>query len=131
MKNYAIGKSTISGNGKIDENATYVKAKDYVGTYEGPKYVWVLGFIKTHSNTYDKDQYSLYCRDYVNGDKYILMNVPAWYGLKLEQDFDKNVINGNMSTDEFFDNTVIKKIELFKTKFNTESVNIIIDQLVK
>lgn len=129
MNNFAIGNNTISGNGKINDAAKFVKAKDYVGTYEGPKYIFVLGFIKTHSDTYNKDQYSLYCQD-MNTNEYLLMNVPEWYGKKLSEDFFKNVPS-KMTCDQYFDNVVIKKIETFRTKFNTDSVNIIVDTICK
>lgn len=129
MNNFAIGNNTISGNGKINDAAKFVKAKDYLGEYNGPKYIFVLGFIKTHSDTYNKDQYSLYCQD-MNTNEYILMNVPEWYGKKLSEDFFKNVPS-KMTCDQYFDNVVIKKIETFRTKFNTDSVNIIVDTICK
>lgn len=115
MKNYEAGKKTIVC--AIPEGTEYKKAKDFLGDYEKGS-MKVLGYIKTHSVLYDKDQYSLFV-DY-EGNK-ILLNVPAWYGSKLEADFEKS----GQTAEEFFD-TSVKSIVTFATKFNNESVNILV-----
>ena len=116
MKNFTSGKSTVIGN--IEKNTPFKKAKDFVGNYEYGQF-YVLGFIKTHSDMYDKDQYSLYCL--YQGEKF-LMNVSNWYGIKLEEDFNNN----NTTAEEYFKDACVKEIKEFKTKYNTNSINIIV-----
>lgn len=116
MKNFTNTNSTIIGT--IEKGTPYKKAKDFVGKY-GLDDMRVLGYIKTHSDMYDKDQYSLYV-DY-QGNK-ILMTVPSWYGQKLEEDFKAQ----NINPEEYFNGAYIKEITEFDTKYNTKSINIII-----
>lgn len=116
MKNFTAGKSTIIGT--IEKDTPFKKAKDFVGEYS-EKEMRVLGYIKTHSDMYNKDQYSLYV-DYQNSK--MLLNVPSWYGEKLEEDFNESGI----APDRYFANAYIRKIETFQTKYNTASLNILI-----
>lgn len=116
MKNFEKGRSTIVGT--IKGGTPFKKSKDYIGNYKKGEMV-VKGYLKTHSDTYGKDQYSLYI-EYKKVT--ILLNVPYWYGSKLEQDF----VEQNVEPEEYFEGASIKSIESFKTKFNTESVNITI-----
>ena len=115
MKNYAGGKSTVIG--EIPKDTEYKKIKDYVGEYEVGE-MKVLGYIKSHSDLYNKDQYSLFI-EYKEAK--FLLNVPAWYGSRLEEDFQ----GGNETAEEFF-NCYIMEIEEFTTKNGNKSHNIII-----
>ena len=116
MKNFTSERSTVIGN--IEKGTPFKKAKDFVGKYKDGEF-FVLGFIKTHSDMYDKDQYSLYVL--YQGEKF-LMNVPNWYGSKLEYDFNVS----KLTPEEYFNNACIDTIKTFKTKYNTESINITI-----
>ena len=116
MINFTSNKSTVIG--KIKVNTPFKKAKDFIGSYEKGS-MKVMGYLKTHSDMYDKDQYSLYVNFEGN---YIFINVPTWYGERLDRDFQSS----NLTADEYFENASIKEIQTFKTKFNTESVNVVI-----
>lgn len=135
MKNFVNeeNKRSTIANGKIDESATFVKAMDYVGEYEQDQ-LCIRGFMKTKSEQYG-DQYVLYVEDYreahdahpedptdstVEGVKYLLMNIPKWYGAKIEEDFQAS----GQSADEYFWAASIKAIKKWKTKFGTYSLNI-------
>lgn len=117
MKNFKSNKP-VTITCPIDKGVPFKKAKDFIGTYE-EKEMKILGFIKTYSDMYDKDQYSLYV-DYQNNK--VMINVPAWYGAKLEEDF----LNSSESPEEYFANAYVKEIVEFSTKYNSKSVNIII-----
>lgn len=124
MKNYSNGNSTLIGT--IDESTRFEKSANYVGDWaEGE--MQILGYLKTHSELYNKDQYSLYIH-HVSGtgkkkiDEYILMNVPYWYGTKLANDFHKS----GQSAEQYFENSYVKNISSFMTKYNTASYNITI-----
>lgn len=79
----------------------------------------ILGYIKVHSDKYDKDQYSLLVN--YKGVMYFL-NVPTWYGKALAEDF---VQTGEPAT-EFFSDAYIKEIEVLDTKYNNKTYNIVI-----
>lgn len=113
MKNYSRGKGTLIG--EIPEGTKFEKIADYVGTYKKGQFK-VLGYLKTHSDLYNKPSYSLFCD--LDGKK-ILMNVPAWYGSQLEQDFQES----NQLPEEFF-GTFIKTIITWETKFKNNSYDI-------
>ena len=102
--------------GSIDNNATFKKINDYVGRYDEGEFI-IFGYIKTHSDMYNKDQYSLYTK---LKDEYILLNVPSWYGVALESDFKASGENA----ETYFNNCSIKEIRTFTTKYNTDSYNI-------
>ena len=116
MKNFSSGKSTIVG--QIPENTPYTKAKEFLGTYDQGQ-MQVLGFIKTKSEMYNKDQYALFIK---KEKDHMLMDVPSWYGSALEDDFKESGQNAS----EYFKDAFIKEISEFETKFNTKSVNITI-----
>lgn len=116
MKNFTNENSTIIGT--IDANTLFKKSKDFIGKYDMGE-MQVLGYIKTHSDMYDKDQYSIYV-NYQN-EKFMI-NVPSWYGKKLEEDFKKQ----NITPEEYFEDAYVKEIQEFDTKYNTKSVNIVI-----
>lgn len=114
MKNFSSGKSTIVG--QIPEGTPFTKAKEFLGNYAKGD-MQVLGFIKTKSEMYNKDQYALFVK---KGKEHMLMDVPTWYGSALEDDF---VDEGSNAT-EYFKDAFIESIEEFDTKYNTKSVNI-------
>ena len=114
MKNFTSESSTMIG--KAEKGTPFKKAKDFIGKYEDGE-MCVLGYIKTHSDMYDKDQYSLYV--VYQGEKFF-MNVPSWYGKRLEQDFTTS----KLTPEEYFENSFIETIKTFKTKYNTESISI-------
>lgn len=113
MKNYSRGKGTLIG--EIPEGTKFEKIADYVGPYKEGQFK-VLGYLKTHSDLYNKPSYSLFCD--LDGKK-ILMNVPAWYGAQLEQDFQES----KQGPEEFF-GASIKEITTWETKFKNNSYNI-------
>lgn len=114
MKNFKSGKSTIVG--QIPENTPYTKAKEFIGTYKSGE-MQVLGFLKTKSEMYNKDQYALLIK---KGKDFMLMDVPNWYGSNVEDDF----CDSEQTAEEYFKDAFIKEISEFDTKFNTKSVNI-------
>lgn len=114
MRNFKSGKSSIVG--QIPENTPYTKAKEFVGTHKQGE-MQVLGFIKTKSEMYKKDQYALLIK---KGKDYMLMDVPNWYGSNLEDDF----CDSEQTAEEYFKDAFIKEISEFDTKYNTKSVNI-------
>ena len=81
MKNFKNNKGTLIG--QIPEGLEFEKSKDYFGKYEKGDFA-VLGYLKTKSEKYKTDCYSLYCD--LKGVKKLL-NVPSWYGSQLEEDF--------------------------------------------
>ena len=120
MKNFSNKKSKTLIK-EVGENTPFIKIKDlFPEKREFEKGdVPILGFIKVHSKMYDKDQYSLLIN--YKGVDYFL-NVPTWYGSSLEDDFKAS----DQTAEQYFDNAYIKKIEEFETKFNNNSVNIVI-----
>ena len=93
MKNYhnATTSTTVK---KIPDSVKFQKITDLFPTLSVespvtfPPEKWsILGFIKTHSSMYDKDQYSLYITE---GSNEYLINVPSWYGASLEDDFKES-----------------------------------------
>lgn len=112
MKNFKGGSTLI---GQIPEGLEFEKAKDYIGTYEKGDFA-VLGYLKTHSDKYNRDNYSLYCE--LKGAAK-LINVPAWYGSQLEEDFRAEGSNAEV----YFKDAFIKTIEPYNTK-SGESVSI-------
>lgn len=124
MKNFsANGSSSIIGD--IPDDCQYTKAKDFVGEYpEGV--LEVKGLLKTHSEKYNKDQYSLLIfrqKKLDNMDeKYMLMNVPEWYGSKQMEEFRSS----GQTAEEYFGGCFIKEIELKDTKNGNQTTNIII-----
>lgn len=114
MKNFTSGKSTIIG--QIEDGALFEKASAYVGTYDKDAFT-IWGYLKTKSKTYGTDQYSLYVK---LADRYFFLNVPAWYGSQLEDDFQKS----SQTAEEYFGGASIKKIEMHDTKFNNQTASI-------
>lgn len=123
MKNYSNeAKSTTIE--KINEGANFVKITDLFPNIDennpvncGRDAIKILGYLKTHSAVYNKDQYALYVN--FNG-VYYLLNVSTWYGKRLEKDFNES----GLTAADFFKDVSISSIEAFKTKFNTLSYNI-------
>lgn len=120
MKNFSNKKSKTLIK-EVGENTPFIKIKDlFPDKREFEKgEVPILGFIKVHSKMYDKDQYSLLIN--YKGVDYFL-NVPTWYGSSLEDDFKSS----DQTAEQYFDNAYVKKIEEFETKFNNNSMNIVI-----
>ena len=119
MKNFGKGKSSIVG--QIPDDCKFTKAKDFVGHYE-KGLLNVRGLLKTHSDMYNKDQYSLYIVREGKVDNmdepYMLMNVPSWYGEKVEADFKDE----GLPAEEYF-NTSISDITVQSTKkYNSETI---------
>lgn len=117
MRNFTSNRP-LTTTVKIDKGVPFKKAKDFLGKYT-EKQMQVLGYIKTYSEMYEKDQYSLYV-DY-EGNK-VMINVPAWYGQRLEADFTES----GQTPEEYFADTFVKEIVEFDTKYNSKSVNIIV-----
>ena len=123
MKNYSNeAKSTTIE--EINKGAQFVKITDLFPNINenkavnfGKDDIKILGYLKTHSAVYNKDQYALYVN--FNG-VYYLLNVSTWYGKRLEEDFNES----GLTAAEFFKDVSISSIEAFKTKFNTLSYNI-------
>lgn len=116
MKNYSKGKSTLIG--EIPEKCEFKKISDFVGSYN-PGELKILGYLKTHSELYDKDSYNLFIE---RGKEKFFLGVPAWYGKKLESDFKES----GETPETFFGGASVQNIETFKTKFGNDSYNIII-----
>lgn len=116
MKNFGKGTSTVIG--EIPEGTPYKKAKDMLGKYEKGQ-LTVYGFIKTHSERYNRDGYCLACK-FLGED--MLMNVPEWYGVKLAADFAAS----GQTAEEYFNNGTdsIEMIEPFTTNNGNQSVTI-------
>ena len=112
MKNFKGGSTLI---GQIPEGLEFEKIKDYVGKYEKGEFV-IFGYLKTHSDKYNRDNYSLYCE--LKGQPKLL-NVPGWYGSQLEEDFKAE--GGN--PEEYFKDAFIEIIEPYDTK-SGQSVSI-------
>ena len=124
MKNFSSGgSSTISGS--IIEGTKFTKCRDFVGTYDKDA-LKIKGYLNSHSSNFNKDSYSLYIERTkpVKGmdEASMLMNVPEWYGRKLEEDFRSS----GQSADEYFD-TSLKEVVKFKTNnYNTDSYDIVV-----
>jgi len=114
MKNFNAKKSTIGI--QLPNKPDFVKAKDFVGKYKKGE-MQVCGFIRTHSELYNKDSYSLAV---IYKNEGLFLNVPAWYGEQLEDDF----VDSEQDAEEYFKDSYVKEISTFTTKFNTESVKI-------
>lgn len=121
MKNIKRGKSTIVG--EIAEGTKYTKAKDFIGEY-AQGVLQIRGFLKNHSDMYNKDQYSLYIVRTGKVDKMdeptMLMNIPTWYGETLAADFAES----GLPAAEYFDGASIKSITETKTRYNTTTIEI-------
>jgi hypothetical protein len=135
MKNYkSTGRSSVVG--EIPEQMFYVKAKDMLGHYDKGD-LQVLGFLKTKSQLYNRDQYCLFIK--YNTDKafpaimnerlkagvnhpYIFLNVPEWYGKRLEEDFQSEEV----AAEEFFKDAFIEIIEELTTNKNSNTIDILI-----
>ena len=115
MKNFKNNKGTLIG--QIPEGLEFEKAKDYIGKYERVEFA-VLGYLKTKSEKYKTDCYSLYCD--LRGVKKLL-NIPSWYGSQLEKDFLAE--GGDPET--YFNGAYIETIEKLDTN-KGESVSITI-----
>ena len=120
MKNFSNKKSKTLIK-EVPDTTPFIKIKDLF-----PKErqfekgdVHILGYIKVHSKMYDKDQYSLLIN--YKGVDYFL-NVPSWYGSSLEEDFKAS----EQTAEQYFEGAYIKEIEEFETKFNNNSMNIVI-----
>ncbi len=118
MKNLGKGTSTVIGS--VPEGTPYKKARDMMGKYEKGQFT-IYGYLKTHSEKYNRDGYVLCCK-FMNED--ILLNVPEWYGRKLEADFQQS----RQTAENYFENgTVsIELIEPFETQNGNKSVSIMI-----
>ena len=120
MKNFSNKKSKTLIK-QVGENTPFIKIKDLFPKkrkFEKGE-LPILGHIKVHSKMYDKDQYSLLVN--YEGVDYFL-NVPSWYGASLEDDFKAS----DQTAEQYFDNAYIKEFEEFETKFNNNSMNVII-----
>ena len=135
MKNYkSTGKSSVVG--EIPEQMYYVKAKDILGEYEKGE-LQVLGFLKTKSQLYNREQYCLFIKGnlnkmipaIVNGrmaaevdHPYFFLNVPEWYGKRLEEDFKSE----DTTAEEFFKDAFIEFIQELPTNKNSNTIDILI-----
>lgn len=135
MKNYkSTGRSSVVG--EIPEQMYYVKAKDMLGHYDKGD-LQVLGFLKTKSQLYNREQYCLFIK--FNKDKafpavmnermatgvdhhYFFLNVPEWYGKRLEEDFKGE----DTTAEEFFKDAYIETIEELPTNKNSNTIDILI-----
>lgn len=135
MKNYkSTGRSSIVG--EIPEQMYYVKAKDMLGHYNKGD-LQVLGFLKTKSQLYNRDQYCLFIK--YNPDvaipavmnermatgvdhTYFFLNVPEWYGKRLEEDFQSE----DTTAEQFFVGAYIETIEELPTNKNSNTIDILI-----
>lgn len=116
MKNFSSGKSTLIG--QIDSSVKFEKGTEYAGKYEKGQFK-VLGYLKTFSEKFKTDQYSLFVE---LGDVQFLMNVPKWYGEALAEDFQ----NSGQTAEEYFKDAFIEKIETYTTDYGTTSIRITI-----
>ena len=114
MKNFTMRNSTIVGT--IPENTPFTKASEFVGEYAKGD-LQVLGFLRTHSEKFNKDQYSLFIK---KKKTHMLMNVPGWYGEQLEDDF----VDEGSNAEEYFKDAFISSITEFDTKYGNKSINI-------
>lgn len=105
MKNFKNGKGTLIG--QIPEGIEFEKSKDYLGKYEKGD-LQVLGYLKTKSEKYKTDNYSLYVD--LKGTKKLL-NVPSWYGKQLEEDF----LEEGGDPEAYFKDAFIEQIETLST----------------
>ena len=119
MRNFKKGgKSTIAI--QLPETMEFKKTADYVGDYKKGEFK-IHGFLKTHSDLYNKEQYSLVC-EYKK--KVFFMNVPSWYGSRLETDFEES----GETAETYFGGVSVAMIEEFTTKYNTTSYNVVIHE---
>ena len=122
MKNFnGSGSSSIIG--QIPDDCKFTKAKDFIAEY--PKgLLQIKGILKTHSEKYNRDNYSLYIVRNGNcpnmDEKYMLMNVPGWYGKKLMDHFQEE----GKTAEEYFANCSLKSISKWTTDFGTDSISI-------
>ena len=118
MKN--LGKCNSTVIGQIPEGTPYKKAKELYGEYERGQ-LTIYGYLRTHSDKYNRDGYVLCCK--LNGEDFF-MNVPEWYGKKLEADFQQS----GQTAEQYFENgTVsIELIEPFETQNGNQSVSIMV-----
>lgn len=120
MQNYSNRKPTLSR--EIDETASFEKCVNMLGEYKKDA-LTIHGYFKNKSEKFNKYQYSLYIIAHNKKDEtHILLNVPSWYGAKLEEDF----LASGQTAEEFFEGNSIKEIVEFETKFGTDSYNIVI-----
>lgn len=135
MKNYkSTGKSSVVG--EIPEQMYYVKAKDILGHYEKGE-LQVLGFLKTKSQLYNREQYCLFIKGNLNkmipaivnermaagvDHPYFFLNVPEWYGKRLEEDFKDE----DVPAEDFFKDAFIETIEELPTNKNSNTIDILI-----
>lgn len=105
MKNFKNGKGTLIG--QIPEGIEFEKSKDYLGKYEKGD-LQVMGYLKTKSEKYKTDNYSLYVD--LKGTKKLL-NVPSWYGKQLEEDF----LEEGGDPEVYFKDAFIEQIETLST----------------
>ena len=125
MRNFTKEKNASTIAGKIKEGTKFTKPSDFVGSY-GKGQLGIKGYLKTHSDKYNKDQYSLYIERtqgvaVENMDEAsMLMNIPSWYGERLEEDFK----NSKLSAEEYFADAFIKEIIQFDTRYDKHSYNI-------
>lgn len=125
MKNFTEEKKNSTIAGKIKEGTQFTRPSDFVGSY-GKGQLGIKGYLKTHSEKYDKDQYSLYIErtEGVTVDNMdevsMLMNIPSWYGERLEEDFK----NSKLSAEDYFADAFIKEIIQFDTRYGKPSYNI-------
>lgn len=122
MRNIKRGNSSIAG--EIKEGTPFVKVKDFVGIYDEGALL-VKGIIKTHSDAYNRDTYSLYIEraKLIPGidEPTMLMNVPEWYGSEILADFNQS----RQTAEEYF-NTSIQEIKEVKTKYNTTTYEVVV-----
>lgn len=113
MKNFKNNKGTLIG--QIPEGVEFEKSKDYIGKYEKGD-VAVLGYLKTKSDKFKTDNYSLYV-EFKGQPK--LLNVPGWYGKQLEEDF----LSEGGDPESYFKDAFIETIEPIETQ-RGESISI-------
>ena len=113
---------------ELPQEMAYHAVSEFVGSYE-PGQITVHGFIKTKSNLYNKDQFVLVVKMddsvIISGveENIFFMNIPAWWGKKLEDDFRES---GKSST-EYFTGVSITSVEAEKSKYNNTTYNIELD----
>lgn len=124
MRNYTARKNTFIG--RLDKDIPFVKKGEVVGNWEKGK-LRCRGFLRTHSERFNKDQYSLFIEStegHIAGTKSnaVLLNVPTWYGEQLEDDFT----DSGLLAEDFFKDAWIKSIEMQDTKYGTKTAVITI-----
>ena len=121
LKDYLNNMLTDYGNRLSDYDLGRVYY--YLGEY-AQGVLQIRGFLKNHSDMYNKDQYSLYIVRTGKVDKMdeptMLMNIPTWYGETLAADFAES----GLPAAEYFDGASIKSISETKTRYNTTTIEI-------